>query len=151
MKVETFAEIEREFIERVFKVVWCAVATIDSHNRPRTRILHPIWEGTTGWIGVNPTSLKGKHIANNPHVSLAYIADITKPVYVEATAALVEDVVEKQKVWDAFKNAPAPMGYDPGTIWPSADHASFGVLRLKPWRINVANVPGESRIWQPGG
>ena len=58
MRVENFAEIETEFIERVHSIVWCSVATIDSRQRPRSRILHPIWEGATGWIGTHRNSHK---------------------------------------------------------------------------------------------
>ena len=50
MEVSSFAEIETEFIERVHHMVWCNVATIDTLDRPRSRILHPLWEGTVGWI-----------------------------------------------------------------------------------------------------
>jgi hypothetical protein len=46
VQVATFADIETEFIRRVHRVVWCNVATLDSQNRPRSRILHPIWEVT---------------------------------------------------------------------------------------------------------
>ena len=45
MEVTNFAEIEAEFIERVHTMVWCSAATVDRQGRPRSRILHPIWEG----------------------------------------------------------------------------------------------------------
>ena len=67
--VSSFSEIEREFIERVQKSVWCSVATVDAKNRPRSRLQHPIWEGATGWIATSRTSLKAKHLANNPYVA----------------------------------------------------------------------------------
>jgi pyridoxine/pyridoxamine 5'-phosphate oxidase len=86
MVVNNFSEIEQEFIQRVHTIVWCNVATVDSQGRPRSRILHPIWEGSTGWILTQRDSYKSKHLAANPHVSLAYVADITKPVYVDGTA-----------------------------------------------------------------
>ena len=43
-----FADIADEFAARTQRIVWCTVATVDESGRPRTRILHPIWEGTTG-------------------------------------------------------------------------------------------------------
>ena len=69
MEVASFSELEAEFIERVHRVVWCNVATIDTHNRPRSRILHTIWEGPVGWIATNRHTLKTKHLLHNPYVS----------------------------------------------------------------------------------
>ena len=71
MDVGSFGEIEKEFNERTQRIVWCTVATIDRKGRPRSRILHPIWEGTTGWI-TGRNSFKAKHLAANPYVSLSY-------------------------------------------------------------------------------
>lgn len=75
-----FAEIEQEFVTRVHAAVWCNCATIDTRGRPRSRIVHPVWEGATGWITTRRSSPKVKHIAVNTFVSLAYIADPFKPI-----------------------------------------------------------------------
>jgi general stress protein 26 len=146
--VSSFADIEQEFIERVHSVVWCNVATLDAQNRVRSRILHPIWEGATGWIGTRRNSPKAKHLAHNPYVSLAYIADIARPVYVDCMAGWAEDLESKQRVWELFKAAPTPLGYDPAPLFHSVDHPDFGVMKLTPWRIEVGNLPEESRIWR---
>lgn len=42
------AEIEGDFLRITADVVWCTVATVDRRGRPRTRILHPIWEVVDG-------------------------------------------------------------------------------------------------------
>lgn len=125
MQIKNFSEIEAEFIQRVHSMVWCNVATVDSKQRPRSRILHPIWEGgvsggVTGWILTYRDSYKSKHLVANPYVSLAYIADISKPVYVDCTAAWIEDQQQKQHVWHLFKAAPAPLGYDPRSRFSKA-------------------------------
>lgn len=151
MNVQDFSEIEEEFLERVRKMVWCSVATIDSQQRPRSRVLHPIWEGKTGWIGTNRDSYKARHIAHNPHVSLAYIMDVARPVYVDCTAEWVDDPAEKQRIWDLFKDTPEPVGYDPGPIFGSLE--AFGVLKLTPWRIDLVTFPAPSmdegtRVWR---
>lgn len=153
MRVGTFAELETEFIERVHTMVWCNAATVDSKQRPRSRILHPIWEGSTGWIGTNPHSFKSKHLANNPHMSLAYIADISKPVYVECVAEWVNDLQTKQHVWNLFKDAPPPLGYEPADTFGRVDSEHFGVLKLTPWRIDLVTFPAPSyeegtRVWR---
>lgn len=95
MEVTDFAEMEAEFIQRVHRMVWCSAATIDAKQRPRSRILHPIWEGATGWIGTHRNSFKARHLARNPHMSLAYIAELMTPVYVECTAEWVDDLAQK--------------------------------------------------------
>lgn len=151
MEVSNFADIEAEFLERVNRVVWCNVATIDGQNRPRSRILHPIWEGTTGWVFTYPTSHKARHLERNPYVSLAYISDVTKPMYAECKAEWVDDLAAKQHVWDLFKNAPAPLGYDPAGIFHTPDHPKAGLLKLTAWRIQLDTPPNEKLIWRQRG
>jgi general stress protein 26 len=152
MKVEQFAEIEAEFIERVHRMVWCSAATIDGQGRPRSRILHPIWEGQTGWIGTTRESHKTKHLAKNPYLSLAYITDINKPVYVDCKAEWMDDLAVKKRIWDLFKQTPPPLGYDPGTTYKGVD-VDFGVLKLTPWRIDLVSFPAPSfeegtQVWR---
>jgi hypothetical protein len=144
LKVIDFSEIEEEFMERVRKMVWCNVATVDLRQRPRSRIMHPIWEGPTGWIGTHRTSYKSSHLAHNPHVSLAYIADVMTPVYVDCTAEWVEDAGEKRRIWDLFAHTPPPVGYDPVPDFISPDHENFGVMKLTPWRIALVSFPAAS-------
>ncbi len=152
MRVNDFSEIEEEFITRVHTMVWCNAATVDSQQRPRSRILHPIWEGITGWVGTHRDSYKSRHLAQNSHMSLAYITNIMNPVYVDCTAEWVDDVDQKQRIWDLFKNAPEPLGFDPAPTFVSADHENFGLLKLTPWRIDLVTFPSPSfdagtRVW----
>ncbi len=148
MDVASFEEIADEFVARAHRMVWCSVATVDQHNRPRSRILHPLWEGQTGWIATRPTSPKAAHLHHNPYVSLAYIADVAKPLYVDCRAAWVADLAEKARIWDLFKFAPAPVGYDPATVWQSPAAPDFGVLKLMPWRIHLYSFPEPSKVWR---
>jgi len=154
MRVENFAEIETEFISRVHTMVWCVVATVDTKGRPRSRVLHPIWEGSIGWITTHRSSHKARHLAHNPHVSLAYATDIHKPVYADCTAEWVDDLVEKRRIWDLYKNTPEPLGYDPAIEYVSPEDADFGLLKLTPWRIDLVSFPAPSfaegtRVWRP--
>ena len=130
MQVTNFSEIEAEFIQRVHTMVWCSVATVDAQQRPRSRILHPIWEGSTGWIATHRNSYKSKHLAQNPYVSLAYITDAFKPVYADCTAAWIDDLAQKRRIWDLFKTTPPPLGYDPAQDFVRPDHENFGLLKL---------------------
>ena len=58
MDVASFSQIEKEFMDRVARIVWCTMTTIDRKSRPRARIIHPIWQGTTGWIATGRHSHK---------------------------------------------------------------------------------------------
>ncbi|MCL4876893.1 MAG: pyridoxamine 5'-phosphate oxidase family protein [Anaerolineae bacterium] len=150
MEVTDFSEIQEEFLRRVHSVVWCTMATLDTRNRPRSRILHPIWEGTTGWITTRRHSHKAKHLAHSPYVSLAYTADLAKPVYVDCVAEWVDDLDEKKRLWDLLLTTPPPLGFDPAPIYKSVDDSGFGLLKLTPWRIEVTNFPaGPHLIWRP--
>ncbi len=153
MHVNSFSEIEAEFLRRVHTMVFCSVATVDRQGRPRSRILHPIWEGATGWIATHPDSHKAGHLARNPYVSLAYISDAMKPVYVDCKAEWVYDLNQKRRIWNLFKNAPPPLGYDPAQDFVSPESERFGLLKLTPWRIDLVSFPASSfeegtQVWR---
>src|SRR5580765_5858298 len=103
MEVARFEDLQGEFMARVSRAVYCAMATIDQHNRPRSRIMHPIWDGPIGWIISWPQSPKAGHLARNPSVSLAYIADRDAPVYVDGIAEWIDAVEEKGRIWELYR------------------------------------------------
>jgi general stress protein 26 len=148
VEVVAFADMQTEFLERVSPMVYASMATVDTKDRPRSRVVHPVWEGSTAWIVSWPETLKSKHLARNPHVSLAYIKDVQKPVYVECTAEWKNDRAEKLRVWDVIKQTPPPMGFDPEPFWGTVDHVHFGLLKLTPWRIELYTLRGEPIIWR---
>jgi len=147
MEVATFAEIEERFLKRVHTMVWCNMATLDTQNRPRSRAVHPIWEGSVGWIASNLNTLKAKHIQHQPYLSLAYIADPFNPVYVECRAEWDHSPATKERIWDLFLKTPPPLGYDPTPFFIRADHPNYTVLKLMPWRIQI-QTGAESIIWR---
>jgi len=138
MDVASFADIEQEFMARVKRIVWCTVATVDRQGRPRTRILHPIWEGTTGWIATGRQTLKTKHLEKNPYVSCSYWDQQHQQIYVDAKAEWADDQKEKQRLWDLYGATPPPLGYDLGMIWKGGvEDPTYGLLKLTPWRIEL--------------
>jgi general stress protein 26 len=151
MRVTSFAEIEPEFVRRVHAAVWCSVATVDASGRPRSRLLHTIWEGPTGWIATRRHSPKARDLERNPYVSLAYVADVVYPVYVEGAAQWDDKLASKQHVWDLFAQATPPLGYDPEPIYGTVDAPDYGVLRITPFRVELGNVSGTGErrmVWQ---
>src|SRR5262249_50432069 len=136
--IHDLAELSEEFSARVNQIVWCIAASVDPlDQRPRTRVLHPIWEGATGWISTHRQSTKSKHLAACPYLSLAYCADARTPVYVDCKAEFMDDLPTKERTWNLALNTPEPVGYDPALDFISYDNPTYGVLKLTPWRIEV--------------
>jgi uncharacterized pyridoxamine 5'-phosphate oxidase family protein len=150
MNVNAFEEIQVEFMRRAQQAIYCNVATVDRKNRPRSRIMHVVWDGPIGWVITWPATLKAKHLANNPHVSIAYIAESTKPVYVDCIAEWVDTVEEKLRIWDLHKSIPPPLGFDPEPGYGTIENKYYGLLRFTPWRVELAELKAESLIWRPG-
>lgn len=139
-------EIAPAFVEMAHSIVWCTAATVDAKGRPRSRVLHPIWEwdddNLTGWIMTGPTPIKLAHLEASPHLSCNYWTQNHDTCVAECRAEWASDIETKQMVWDLFANGPAPVGYDPSIIpgWDSAESPGFAVLKLHPWRLRV--MPG---------
>ena len=139
----SLAEIAPPFIATAHRIVWATLATVDTHGRPRSRILHPIWEwdgdDLVGWIGTGPTPVKTAHIEANPFVSVNYWDPHQDIVTAECRATFLHDDDSCTRVWDLLENAPAPVGYDPASIpfWTEPTAPTFAALRLDPWRLRV--------------
>lgn len=153
MEIQAFSEIEAEFFMRIEKAVYCNMATIDRVDRPRSRMMHPIWEFTDsipiGWVISWPQSHKAKHLARNPYVSLAYIREKSKPVYIDCKAQWVNGIQEQQRIWELHRATPPPLGFDPQPHYGDRYHPFFGLLKFTPWRIELGNLDGEPIIWRP--
>lgn len=153
-------EIAPTFVEIAHRIVWATVASVDTSDRPRSRVLHPLWEwdGTTltGWIATGPTPLKLAHLAHTPYLSVNYWDPQHDVATAECHATWHRDDETCARVWQAFVDAPAPVGYDPSMIpaWTDPSDAAFAVLRLDPWRLRVmpaAALLGEAQPldWHP--
>ena len=149
-----FAAAAPAFVEMAHRIVWCTAATVDDSGRPRSRILHPLWEWDgstlTGWIATSPTPPKVTHLEHSPYISCNYWAPGHDTCVAECRASWAFDDETRTRVWDAFKNAPAPVGYDPAMIpvWTEPTAANFAALRLDPWRLRV--FPGTVLLGQGG-
>ena len=134
------------FLDMAHQIVWCTAATVDASGRPRSRVLHPIWEWAdgelTGWIATGPTPIKRAHLEAHPYVSCNYWAPSQDTCVAECAAEWCFDMPTRERIWDLFANGPAPVGYDPAIIpgWENAGSEGFAVLKLAPWRLRV--MPG---------
>jgi len=148
MEVAKFEEIRTEFMRRAAQAVYCSMATVDHKGRPRSRILHPIWDDSTGWAISWPESHKAKHLQLNPYVSLAYIFDRDKPAYADCRAEWIDEEAEKIRIWELHKSTPPPLGLDPEPHYETIHHKYYGLLKFTPWRIELGNLGGEPIIWR---
>ena len=151
----TLADIAPSFIEMAHRIVWCSAATVGADGRPRSRILHPYWEwdGTdlVGWIATGPSPVKRAHLDAHPYVSLNYWNPEHDTCSAECTTEWLPDPADRERVWDMFKHAPAPVGYDPAIVpvWkdgPLIDE--FVPLKLAAYRLRV--YPGTLLMGQGG-
>jgi len=140
-------EVAPAFVGIAHRIVWATVATTGADGRPRTRILHPIWEwdGTSlvGWIATGPTAVKRAALAHSPYVSLTYWDPTHDVATADCRASWVLDDAGREEVWNRFARTPPPVGYDPAIIPPWRDgprSAAFAGIRLEPDRLRV--MPG---------
>ena len=138
-------EVAEAFVAIAHRVVWATVATVDRRGRPRSRVMHPLWErteaGLTGWVTSRPTPLKVAHLARTPYLSCAYWDPQHDVAVADCRARWVTDAGERARVWELFRAAPPPLGHDPAAIWPDGPSTpDAGVLRLDPWRLRAATA-----------
>lgn len=161
VEVSEFSELAQGFNARVARMVWCNVATVDGRGHPRSRIMHPIWDGAEGWIGTWGTSvrsghlapsLKVQHLRQHPYASLAYVAEPFTPIYIDCHVEVLEDVASKTIFCELARSHPEPYGYNPDDLFGGPDNPNFVVLKLMPSRISLVEFPappGKVIIWRP--
>jgi hypothetical protein len=150
----TLSDVAPAFVEMAHRIVWCTAATVDVEGRPRTRVLHPLWEWDgdrlVGWIATGPTPVKAADLAAHPFLSCSYWAPSHDTCIAECATSWVAPE-ERAEVWRRFVEAPAPVGYDPAIVpaWKDGPESpAFGGLRLEPWLLRV--FPGSALLGQGG-
>ena len=144
--MNALAEVAPAFVDMAHQIVWCSAATVDRAGRPRTRVLHPIWQwdGTTltGWIATSPLSPKAGDLAKNPALALTYWTPSHDTCSASCDAEWEDSEEQRVEGWRRFAEGPAPVGYDPSIIppWTSPTAPAFGILRLEPYELRV--LPG---------
>ncbi len=152
--MQSLEQVAPAFVEMAHKIVWASVATIDRRDRPRSRVLHPIWhwDGTRlgGWVATGPTPLKRAHLEHSPHVSINYWTPDQDTCVAECRAVWHFDLETRERIWRLFEETPPPVGYDPAIIpgWEKPSDDAFAALELIPWRLRV--FPGSVLMGQGG-
>jgi general stress protein 26 len=159
---DSFGEIAEDFLAFTADIVYCTVTTVDEAGRPRSRVMHPIFEvvdgAPRGWAVTDRSPVKSRHLAGNPFVCCSYWSPAHNTVTIDCEARWVEDDETKQYVWHLFRDTPPPLGwgdlaaYEPERI----HHPLFHPLRLTPWRVQVLRADQlaigdfHPRAWQAG-
>jgi len=136
-----------QFVEIAHRVVWCSVATVDRRGRPRSRLMHPVWETTDddairALVTTRPTPLKRAHLDRSPFVSCSYWDPQHDTAVAECHARWLEPH-ERADAWERVRTAPPPVGHDPAAIWPDGpDSPGCAFLELTPWRLAVRTAEG---------
>ena len=108
--MRSMSEVAPAFVSMAHQIVWCSAATVDEDGRPRSRVLHPIWEWSdgnlTGWIATGPTPLKRAHLAAHPYLSCNYWSPSQDTCVAECTAEWCFDIETRKRVWDLLANGP---------------------------------------------
>lgn len=144
--VTSLADVAPSFVAMAHRIVWATVATVGVDGRPRTRILHPLWEwdghALVGWILTSPLSPKRADLDANPSVSLTYWVPEQDTCTADAAVEWVLDDEGRRAAWERFSSTPEPVGYDPSIIpaWIAPTVDAFGALRLTPTWLRV--MPG---------
>jgi hypothetical protein len=148
------AEVAPAFVEMAHRIVWATAATVTPGNHPRTRILHPLWEwdgaSLSGWIATGPTPAKQADLDHSPYVSLNYWSPNHDTCRADCRITWHFDDDTCERIWNKFKDAPAPVGYDPAIIpvWDSPTSPAFAVLELAAEYLYV--FPGTVLLGQSG-
>ena len=121
--VSSFSELAQEFDAVARKVIWPTMTTVDRQGRPRARIVHPVWDGPTGWLLTGRSSLKAKHLAQVPYVSISYVdtegvSPTANQAYAECRAEWIDDAAEKTRIRDLFKSLPRAVRLRPRGLLP---------------------------------
>jgi hypothetical protein len=155
--VVEFDDIADGFVRTAHSIVWCNVATVDRHGRPRSRVLHAIWELAPGvlhgWVITRPSPIKVAHLRMSPFVSCSYSDRVQGIAIADCGASWVDDVGQVRRIWDLFLNAPSPLGYDFTNAYPSGPtDPECVLLHLEPWRLLVNDAAGiaagqRSAVW----
>jgi hypothetical protein len=128
----SLAAVVDDLAEITGRIVWSTVTTTDRHGRPRSRVMHPVWEispdRVCGLIGTRRTPVKTAHIARSPWLTCAYWSPDHDAAFIDCHAT-----------WAGAEAWPRlAAGYDPLTLWPDGpDSPDFAALELTPYRIQI--------------
>lgn len=132
--------------QRTAAAPWWAGATVSQSGQPRSRVLHPVWEGETGWVTTRLASPKISHLRHSPHMTLTWV-DPGQPITIQADVTIASDLPTVTRIWELCRALGAEEGgFDPAEAWGPLEAPGHAVLRLDPTRIDVADFGPSPRV-----
>ncbi|MGY0021275.1 pyridoxamine 5'-phosphate oxidase family protein [Streptomyces sp. YJ-C3] len=163
-EVAPFADLQDTFFRYIRDIKYATMITVDRENRPRARVLLPVWEVVdgrpVGWLATYKTPVKTAHLAHSPHTTYAYWSPRQNTVHVDALSTWGDDEAARRHAWDLYlKGGPPGVGCDPVHYWrDDPQDPEYHVIHIEPRRIQL--VRGSdlgSTVWRavpagvPGG
>ncbi len=134
------------------KATWAYLATVDG-DQPRVRVVHPAFEDRRVWVATGRSSPKARHVGNNPRVELFYqIGQDRVHLTVTGRARFVDELAEKQRIWDS-----KVFDYELGQFWPGgAESKDFGLMLITPSRVELTSLSEMTQgkppeVWRAAG
>lgn len=153
--VSEFSEIQDTFLAYVRDIKYATMVTVDRQNRPRARVLLPVWEivdgEPVGWLAAYRTPVKSAHLAGNPHTTYAYWNPRQNAAFVDSVSTWAKDEESRVHAWEVYKQGGPPgVGYDPVHYWHGGPgDPDYHVLRIEPWRIQLVRGSDlRSTLWR---
>jgi hypothetical protein len=150
-------QVGPRFVSMAHSIGMAVAATSDAGGRPRTRVMQPVWEwdgaALTGWVTTTTNSSKVDDLRRTPHLSFTYWEPDQDTCGAECEVEFLTGDDERAAAWHRFASTPPPAGFDPAIHpdWDSPASPTFGVLRLRPYRLRVMPgtlmTKGEGELW----
>ncbi|MGW0818475.1 pyridoxamine 5'-phosphate oxidase family protein [Streptomyces viridiviolaceus] len=154
-RVSEFSDLQGTFFGYVRDIKYATMITVDRENRPRARVLLPVWEVVDGrplgWLASYRTPVKVAHLADNPHTTYSYWHPRHNTVHVDSLSTWADDEAARRHAWDLYlKGGPPGVGYDPAHYWRGGPvDPSYHVIRIQPWRIQLVRGSDlASTVWR---
>lgn len=145
--VDTGQHAGDAFVDIARRVTWATLTTVDTMDRPRSRVVRPLWEygadGLTGWVLGRWNRISRKRLTHTRLVSLSYWHPAHGTAVAQCEADWADDH-ERHRVWRLATRTPPPHGFDPATVWPAGmDSPDCALLRLCPCQVMSAARDGQ--------
>lgn len=120
------------------------VATVSADGEPHVARVAPVREGTMLWIFTRASSAKARNVAASGRMALLWASGAE--VYVWGRAELIDDPVDKARLW-----ARHDLAFDPAGFFGSVDDPDFVLVRVEAERALRMTAAGPARWLAAGG
>lgn len=128
-----------EFLALIKGVPVLHMGTASATGEPHVAVVSAAVDGDTVIVAVKRDSAKARNMAANPRASLVWQGNSAE-TYLWGSVELVDDLVEKSRVWNGGLFA-----YNMSMFFGAADSPDWVIARVTPTRV-VAMVQGPAGL-----